>query len=93
MNNRYRWQKYKGKTESTVVATEDQETSTNNFKNKMLREEIDSQCRLCERLEETIDHLTSGLPILAMNKYLMRHDRVGAHLQYSICKALGIEIT
>jgi hypothetical protein len=42
--------------------------STNYFKNKILKEEIESKCRLCKQ-EETIDHLTSGCPILAKNKY------------------------
>ena len=44
-----------------------------------------------EKHEDTTDHLTSGCPILAKNKYLMRHDKVCTHLHYSICKALGIE--
>jgi hypothetical protein len=48
---------------------------------------------LCKQHEETIDHLTSGSPILAKNECLMRHDNVCAHLRYSICKALGIEMT
>jgi hypothetical protein len=43
--------------------------------------------------DETIDHLTSGCPILAKNEYLMRHDKVYTHLHYSICKVLGIETT
>jgi hypothetical protein len=30
---------------------------------------------------------------LAKNEYLMRHEKVGAHLRYWICKALGIEMT
>jgi hypothetical protein len=58
-----------------------------------LKEEIDRKCQLCKQYEETIEHLTSGCPILAKNEYLMRHDRVGAHLHYSICKALGIKTT
>jgi len=29
--------------------------------------------------EETIDHLTSGSPILTKNEYLMRHDKVCTH--------------
>jgi hypothetical protein len=41
--------------------------------------------------EETIDHLTSGCPILAKNEYLKRHDKVCTHLHYSICKALVTE--
>jgi hypothetical protein len=58
-----------------------------------LKEEIESQCRLCKQHEETIDYLTSGCPILAKSEYLMGHDKACAHLHYSICKALGIETT
>jgi hypothetical protein len=92
----YRWLKsgdIKGKTESTILAAQDQAISTNYFKNKILKEEIESKCQLCKQHEETIDHLTSGCPILAKNEYLMRHDEVCTHLHYSICKALGTETT
>ena len=90
----YRWLKYgdiKGETESTIVAAQDQAISTNYFKNKILKKEIESKCRLCKQHEETIDHLISGCLILAKNEYLMRHDKVCTQLHYSICKALGIE--
>ena len=92
----YRWLKsgdIKGETESTIVAAQDQAINTNYFKNKILKEEIESKCRLCKLHEETIDHLTSGCPILAKNEYLMRNDKVCRHLHYSICKALDIETT
>ena len=92
----YRWLKsgdIKGETESTIVAAQDQAISTNYFKKKILKEETESKCQLCKQHEETIDHLTSGSPILAKNEYLMRHDKVCTHLHYSICKALGIETT
>jgi len=90
----YRWLKYadiKGETESTIMATQDQAISTNYFKNKILKKEIESKCRLYKQHEENIDHLILGCPILAKNEYLMRHDKVCTHLHYSICKALGIE--
>ena len=69
-----RWLKsrdIKGETESTIVATQDQAISTNYFKNKILKEETESKCRLCKQHEETIAHLTSGCPILAKNEYFM----------------------
>ena len=78
----YRWLKsgnIKGETESTIVAAQDQAISTNYFKKKILKEEIETKCRLCKQHEETIDHLTSGCPILAKNEYLMRHDKVCTH--------------
>ena len=67
--------------------------NNNNFKNKILKEETESKCRLCKQHEETIDHITSGCPILAKKEYLMRHNKVCAHLHYSICTALGIKMT
>ena len=92
----YHWLKsgdIKGETEGTIVAAQDQEISRNYFKNKILKEEIESKCRLYKQHEETIDHLKSGCPIMAKNEYLMRHDKVCSYLHYSICKALGKEIT
>jgi hypothetical protein len=83
----------KGETESTIVAAQDQAISTNYFRKKILKEEFESKCRLCKQYEETIDHLTSGCPILPKNEYLMRHDKVCTHLHFSICKALGIQTT
>ena len=73
----YRWLKsgdIKEETESKIVAAQDQAISTNYFKNKIFKEEIDSKCPLCKQHEETNDHLTSGCPILTKNEYLMRHD-------------------
>ena len=66
----YRWLKsgdIKGETESIIVAAQEQAISTNYFKNKIFKEETESKCRLCKQHEETIDHLTSGCPILAKN--------------------------
>jgi len=79
----YRWLKsgdFKGEAESAIVAAQDQAISTNYFKKKILKEEIESKCRLCKQYEEIIDHFTSGCPILAKNEYLMRNDKVCTHL-------------
>ena len=62
----YRWLTsgdIKRETESTILAAQDQAISKNYFKNKILKEEIESKCRLSKQHEETIDHLTSGCPI------------------------------
>jgi hypothetical protein len=83
----YRWLEFgdiKGETESTIVAAQDQAISTNYFKRKFLKEETESRCRLCKEHEETIDHPTSGCPILTKNEYVIKHDKVCTHLNYSI---------
>jgi hypothetical protein len=80
----YRWLKsgdIKRETASIIVAAQDQAITTNYFKNKILKEETESKCRLCKQHEETIDHLTSGCAILAKNEYLMRHDKVSRYCQ------------
>jgi len=61
----YRWLKsgdMKGETESTIVAAQGKAISTNYFKNKILKEEIESKCWLCKQHEETIDPLNLGMP-------------------------------
>ena len=79
----YRWLKsgdIKGETEGTIVAAQDQAISKNYFKNKILKEEIETKGRLCKQHEETVNSLTSGCPILTKNEYLMRIDKICAHL-------------
>jgi hypothetical protein len=41
----YRWLKF-GEIQSTIVAVQDQAISTNYFKRKVLKGEIESRCRL-----------------------------------------------
>jgi hypothetical protein len=76
-----------------IKEAQDQAISTNYFKRKILKEEIENKCWLCKEYEKTIDHLTSGCPILAKNEYIIRHDKVCTHLHYSMCKTLGTETT
>jgi hypothetical protein len=53
------------------VAAQDQALSTNCFKKRNLKEETESKCRLCKEYIETVDHLTSGCPVLAKSEYMI----------------------
>jgi hypothetical protein len=57
--------RYQGRKRKYKVAAQDQAFSTNNFKNKILKEGTDSKCWLYKQHEGTIDHVTSGCPIMA----------------------------
>jgi hypothetical protein len=81
----------KGERVSIIMAAQDQAISTNYFKAKILKQDIESTCCLCKQYEETIDQLISGCLTLAKNEYVIRHDKVCTLLHYSICKKLGIE--
>jgi len=51
------WRRQRG-AEIKRMAAHNQASSKNYFKNKILREEIESKCRLCKQHEEIIDRLT-----------------------------------
>jgi hypothetical protein len=90
----YRWMKFgdiKVGTESLIVATQDQALGTNFIKRKVLKEETESKCRLCKEYEETINHLTSGCPVLVKNECIIRQDKFCTHLHYSVCREFGIQ--
>jgi hypothetical protein len=91
----YRWLKFidiKGETESLIVTAQDHALSTNYFKREVLKEETEGKCQLCKEYEETIDHLTSGYPILVKNENIIRRDKICTYLHYSICREFGIEV-
>jgi hypothetical protein len=81
------------KTKNAIVIPRDQTISKNYFKTNILKEEIESGCRLCKERKEAIVQVTSGFSILAKNEYLMRHDKVCAQLNYSIYQVQGTETT
>jgi len=43
-------------------------------------------------IDERIDHIISACPILAKERYIKRHDRVCAQLQFNICKETGVHL-
>jgi hypothetical protein len=73
-------------TESEIVAAQDQVIQTKYYTTKILNTETDNKCRLCQRFDETIDHIISACPILAKEQYIKRHNRVCAQQHVNICK-------
>ena len=41
---------------------------------------------------ETVDHIISACPIFEKEQYIKRHYRVGAQLQYNICKEMLVQL-
>ena len=82
----------KAETESEIVAAQDQALNTKYYATKILHTETDSKCRLCQQLDETIDHIISACPILAKEQYVKRHDKVCAQIHFNICKEMGVQL-
>ena len=47
---------------------------------------------MSEQPGKTADHTLSARQILAKEKYIKRHDRVFAELEFSICKEIGVKL-
>ena len=76
----------KAETENKIVAAQDQALNTKYYATKILHTEMDSKCRLCQQLDETIDHIISACPILAKKQYVKRHNRESAQIHLNICR-------
>lgn len=83
----------KSETEGFIIAAQDQSLKTKVYKSKIIKDGSDPLCRLCHQFEETIDHLTSGCPVLAKTEYLHRHNRIGTYIHWLLCRHYGIETT
>ena len=67
----------KRETESLTVAAQNQSIRSNLVKAKIDKSQGDPLCRVCRKLEESIDHIVSGCSKLAQKEYKRRHDNLG----------------
>ena len=73
--------------ESTVIAIQDQVIATRVYEAKIMNKSIPSLlCRVCGQAEETILHLLSSCPSLAVSTYLYRHNLVASVLHWHLSK-------
>ena len=68
------------------MAAQDQSLFTRNYQAKIIKNGADTNCRFCEKFEESVDHLVSGCPMMTSNEYLQRHCRVGQYTHWRICQ-------
>ena len=66
----------KMETESLTVAAQNQIIRTNLVKAKIDKSQGDSLCRVCRKVDESIDHIVSGCSKLAQKEYKRRHDNL-----------------
>lgn len=82
----------KGETESLIIAAQDQALKTRYYQKNILKQSIDSKCRMCNRAEEHISHLVAGCSTLAPTEYTHRHNKVAAYIHWIICRELGVQV-
>ena len=67
----------KRETESLIVAAQNQSRRTNLVKAKIDKSQGDSLCRVCRKVDGSIDHIVSGRGKPAQKDYKRRHNNLG----------------
>lgn len=74
-------------TEGFIHAIQDQVMKTRNYMRYVMKVPIETDlCRLCNRVTESIQHLSSGCSVLAPKEYTNRHNLVGNILHQELLK-------
>ena len=81
----------KRETESLIVAAQNQSIRTNLVKARIDKSQGDSLCRMCRKVDESIDHIVSGCSKLAQKEYKRRHDNLGKIVHWKLAIKFNFE--
>ena len=81
----------KRETERLIVAAQNQSIRKNLVKAKIDKSQGDSLCRLCRKVDESIDHIISGCSKLAQKEYKSRHDNLGKIELWKLARKCNFE--
>ena len=76
----------KRETENLIVAAQNQSIRTNLVKAKIDRSQGYSLCRVCRKVDESIDYIVSGCSKLAQKEYQRRHDNLGKKVHWKLAR-------
>ena len=82
----------KRETESLIVAAQNQSIRTNLVKVKIDKSQGDSLCRMCIKVDESIDHIFSGCSKLAQKAYKRSHDDLGKKVHWRLARKCNFEV-
>ena len=60
--------------------------------NTKRREQNERKCKMCEKAEESVNHVLSECSKLAQKEYKCRPDWFGTKIPWKICRKYGIEV-
>ena len=81
----------KRETESLIVAAQNQSIRRNLVKAKIDKSQGDSLCRVCRKVDGSIDHIVSGCSKLAQKEYKRRHDNWGKIVHWKFARKSNFE--
>ena len=81
----------KSETEGFIIATQDQSLATRLYHASIIKDGTSPLCRMCNKYDETIDHIVSGCPELAKTEYIHRHDKAASYIHWKVCHNYNIK--
>ena len=81
----------KRETQSLIVATQNQSIRTKLVKAKIDKSQGNSLCRVCRKVNESIDHIVSGCSKLAQKEYKRRPDNLGKIVHWKLARMCYFE--
>ena len=73
------------------MAAQNQSIRTNLVKARIDKSQGDSLCRMCRKVDESIDHIVSGCSKLAQKQYKRRHDNLGKIVHWKLARKCNFE--
>ena len=81
----------RGETEILLVAAQNQIIRTNLVKAKIALSQGDSLCRVCRKVDESIDHIVKGCSKLAQKEYKRGQDNLGKIVHWKLARKCNFE--
>ena len=81
----------KRETESLIVTAHNQSIRRNLAKRRMKKIQGESLCRVCRKVDESIDHIVSGCRKLVQTEYKRRHDNLGKIVHWKLARKCNFE--
>ena len=78
-------------TESLIMAPQNQSIRSNLVKGKIDKGQGDSLCRVCRKVDESIDHIVSGCSKVTQKQYKRRHDNLGNIVHWKLARKCNFE--
>ena len=74
------------------MAAQEQAIRRNAIKSKIDKNRVESKCRLCVKVDETVSHRVCECPMLAQREYKRRHDWVGIKVHWEVYRKNGFNV-
>ena len=81
----------KSETEGFIIAAQDRSLATRLYHASIIKEGTSPLCGMCNKYDETIDHIVSGCPELAKTEYIHRHDKAASYIHWKVCHNYNIK--